>query len=84
MTAFGAQQTYMRVISTAAERRFRSLPLTTIEPRGLRRLRSFANVALIILIENNMVARADHGMIGLGRMVPMRSTNEPDARQHVS
>jgi len=33
---------------------------------GFRPYRSFTNTALIILSENNMVARADHGMIRLG------------------
>jgi hypothetical protein len=33
----------------------------------------------IPLSENNMVARADHGMIGLGVSVPTRSASEHDA-----
>jgi hypothetical protein len=40
---------------------------------------SFAKAALIILSENNMVARADHGMIGLGVSVLTRSASEHDA-----
>jgi hypothetical protein len=33
----------------------------------------------IPLSENNMVARADHGMIPVGNSVPTRSANESDA-----
>jgi len=39
---------------------------TTIEKGGSTVSGHFAEGARIILIENNMVARADHGMIRLG------------------
>jgi hypothetical protein len=43
----------------------RGAPIPAVRGAAIEK-RSFADPVSIVLIENNMVARADHGMISLG------------------